>query len=259
LSELHQDESEAWPLTPIQSVFFGDNPHGINHYTLSFIVKLERQTTDQKLAAALLQLTTCHIVLRSRFRKNANSGRWEQFVVESGPSSFLFSTHTFVNREEMQIVVKERQAAIDLVHGPVFSVDVFRGVNEPHTLLMNAHHVVMDLVSWRIVWFELNQFLSGTASLLPLRLSFPAWCQLQQEEAKMLGLVDVLPFEVCPPNFEYWGITPGENLYCDVVEHLSTIGPEATALLLGKGNDCLRTETLDILVGALMYSFGQVF
>jgi non-ribosomal peptide synthase protein (TIGR01720 family) len=252
-------EGEAWPLAPIQQIFFDNNPQGINHYTLSYILKLARRTTQQELLAALLAVTSRHDMLRARFRKRADQSAWEQYIAPTGPESFLLKQHDFKDGLTMQHVVDERQAGMDLVNGPVFAIDVFNSPNEEQTLLMSAHHVMMDLVSWRVVWHELTQYLSGVTRLAPLELSFQAWSRLQREEAEELNPAAVLPFEITPANFAYWDVSPGELIFKDSVLNLSFVDAEATALLLGASNDCLRTEVLDILVGTLVFCFAQVF
>jgi amino acid adenylation domain-containing protein/non-ribosomal peptide synthase protein (TIGR01720 family) len=251
-------EGKSWPLTPIQQIFFNNNPQGVNHYTLSYIVKLEKHATRQALLEALLALTTRHGMLRARFHKVGSS--WEQYLAPAGPSSFLLEEHDFVKQSVMQGIVDNRQAELDLVKGPVFAVDVFNSANEAQTLLMSAHHAIMDLVSWRIVWHELSQYLSGTASLPRLTLSFQTWSRLQREEAETVtDPAAVLPFTVTPPNIDYWDVTPRDLFFRDSELHLSVVGAEETSLLLGASNDCFRTEILDILLGTLVYCFTRAF
>lgn len=259
LESTQTDESKSWSLTPIQQIFFDNNPQGVNHYTLSFIVKLVRQTTHQELLEALLTLTTRHSMLRARFRKHTEESTWEQYIAPAGPNSFLLKEHDFIDRSSTELVVQERQTGLDLVSGPVFAVDVFNSPDGAQTLLMSAHHVVMDLVSWRIIWHELSQYLSGATHLPPLELSFQAWCRLQREEGEKLCPTTVLPFDITPANFDYWGVKPGEVFFRDAELNLSVVDAEATALLLGASNDSFRTEILDILVGTLIFSFAQAF
>ncbi|OQE26099.1 hypothetical protein PENFLA_c007G00417 [Penicillium flavigenum] len=254
-----EKEGIAWTLTPIQQIFFDNNPQGMNHYTLSYIVKLMRPTKDQELLAALLAITTRHSSLRARFRKRTDESTWEQYVAPAGSNSFLFKSHNFVDGPTMQLVVDERQAGMDLVNGPTFAVDVFNSSNEPQTLLMSAHHAVMDLVSWRIVWHELSQYLSGATSLPPIELSFQKWCEMQCEEGEKLDPAKVLPFTITPANFEYWGVAPGELFFRESTSHVSIVDAKTTALLLGASNDSFRSEILDILIGALVFCFSQVF
>ncbi|KAI1110457.1 acetyl-CoA synthetase-like protein [Nemania sp. NC0429] len=251
------DNDEAWPLTPIQQILFDNNPQGINHYTLSYIVKLARHCDNDQLRDALLVITHRHAMLRARFRKRGST--WEQYLAPAGPSSFSLQQHEFVDRVAMQLVVDERQASLDLVNGPVFAIDVFNSTGEPQTLLMSAHHAIMDLVSWRVIWHEMDQYLSGTTTLMPLSLSFKAWCHLQREEGRKFDPATVLPFEITPANFEYWGVSPGDIYFKDSILNVSVVDAKATTLLLGASNDSFHTEVLDILVGTLIYCFAQVF
>ncbi|KAI9647878.1 hypothetical protein NHQ30_004266 [Ciborinia camelliae] len=259
LDNLQVDEGEPWPLTPIQKMFFDNNPKGMNHYTLSFIVKLTRHTTYEELLAALLVITNRHSMLRARFSRRDDGSSWEQYIAMSGPSSFLFEEHDFVDKPTMQAIVNERQGRLDLVNGPVFAVDLFNSTGETQTLLMSAHHIIMDLVSWRIIWHELTQILTGEMDLPPAAISFRTWSRLQREESETLDPDIVLPFQITPANFKYWEVSPEDMLFKDSKLDISIVGSEATELLLGASNECFRTEILDILVGTLIFCFNQSF
>ncbi|KAI0100223.1 acetyl-CoA synthetase-like protein [Nemania sp. FL0031] len=251
-------EDKPFPLTPIQTLFFDNNVEGINHYTLSYIVKLVRYTTISELSNALLAITHRHPMLRARFKRTEPSG-WEQFVAPPGPGSFHFEHHVFQDSEAMQLVVDKRQSSMDIVNGPVFAVDLFDSIGEAQTVLMSAHHLTMDLVSWRILWHELSQYLLGSVRLLPIEISFQAWSHLQHEEGKKFQPQEVLPFQTAPPNFKYWDITPDQLYFRDSMLSITKVDIETTSLLLGESNDCFRTEIQDILLGALCFSFSQVF
>ncbi|KAF3900220.1 hypothetical protein GY631_0170 [Trichophyton interdigitale] len=257
--DLESREGDMFQLSPIQQLFFDNNPTGVNHYTLSYIVKLTRQTTREELSAALLMVVGRHGMLRARFRKSVDGLGWEQIIAPLDPSSFLLQHHSFVDSESMQCVVDERQAFMDIVNGPVFAVDVFSSLNEDQTILMSAHHLVMDLVSWRVIWHELSQFLSGITSLTLPQLSFQTWCRLQSEEGSSLVPSTTLPFEIPAANFEYWDVAPDNIFFGDSYFHFSAVDMDSTSLLLGGSNDCLRTEILDILIGTLVFCFTQTF
>ena len=253
------DEGKSWPLSPIQQIFFDNNPEGMNHYTLSFIVKLTRRTTYNELLAALATITDRHSMLRARFRRQQDGPSWEQYVATSGSESFLVKEHDFIDGSTMQMVVDDRQASLDLVDGPVFAVDLFNSVDAPQTMLTSAHHVIMDLVSWRVIWHELSQLLTGGKELPPVAMSFQTWSLLQRKEAANLDPDTVLPFQITPADFKYWEVSPRDLLFKDSSLDISTVGPEATELLLGASNECFRTEIMDILVGTLISCFSQSF
>jgi non-ribosomal peptide synthase protein (TIGR01720 family) len=259
INHVKADEDKPFPLTPIQQVFFDNNPEGMNHYTLSYIVKLVRHTTIDELSAALLAIIERHSMLRARFRKRTEALGWEQFVAPPGPESFHLQHHVFQDRATMQLVVDERQASLDLINGPVFGVDVFDSVGEAQTLLMSAHHIVMDLVSWRILWHELSQYLSGRLQFQPLEISFQTWSHLQCEEGEKLQPQEVLPFQITSANLKYWDVTPEQLYFRDSLLNITKVDIEATSLLLGDSNDCFRTEIQDILLGTLIFCFSQIF
>lgn len=258
LEALRVDEDKAWPLNPIQQIFFDNNPRGMNHYTLSFVVKLTRETTREELLAALLTITERHHMLRARFRRSMD-GRWEQYIAGAGPDSFLVEEHPFLGHSALQAMVDDRQDTLDLLNGPVFAADLFSSAGEAQTLLMSAHHVVMDLVSWRVVWHELSQLLVGETDLPPVVATFQAWSRLQREEAETLDPGAVLPFAITPANFEYWEVSPADMLFKESILHFSVIENRATELLLGESNEAFRTDILDILVGTLVFCFHQSF
>ncbi|KAI1848981.1 hypothetical protein JX265_013724 [Neoarthrinium moseri] len=58
---------------------------------------------------------------------------------------------------------------------------------------------------------------------------------------------------------KYWGITPQDNLAADHKLLLERLDPKATSLLLGRSNEAFRSETSDILVAILDYTFRATF
>ena len=45
---------------------------------------------------------------------------------------------------------------MEIVDDPVFAVEGFRYSDEPQTILLVAHHLVMDVICWRVIWHELG-------------------------------------------------------------------------------------------------------
>jgi hypothetical protein len=58
---------------------------------------------------------------------------------------------------------------------------------------------------------------------------------------------------------DYWDLGTEDNRFSDNDTHEHTLDAESTALLLGPSNDSLHTETLDIRIGATIYSFRKAF
>jgi non-ribosomal peptide synthase protein (TIGR01720 family) len=157
-------------------------------------------------------------------------------------------------------VADSRQQSLDIVNGPLFTVDLFSIDGEDQAVLLTAHHLIVDLVSWRIIWHDIEQHLQVEQLPSHSSLSFQSWSELQAQASYSLQLSDVLPFPAVPPtNFSFWGIQCSENDFRDCQVYSSLLSEVDTTLLLGDSNECFRTEPVDLILGALIHSFGQVF
>lgn len=67
----------------------------MNHYTLSYTVKLVRRTTNQEYLAALLAITTRYSVLCARFRKRIDKLTWKQYIAPAGFNCFVLESDDF--------------------------------------------------------------------------------------------------------------------------------------------------------------------
>ncbi|KAF1362226.1 hypothetical protein EJ07DRAFT_108785 [Lizonia empirigonia] len=198
-------------------------------------------------------------MLRSRFHQHSNTGTWEQLVVPAETNAFSVEEHVYHDEQSFQDTVQSRQAVLNLQHGPLFVADLFSKEGEEQSLLLSAHHIIIDLVSWRIIWHDISKSLGTGGRMTPPAVSFQTWCRVQEEEGRTLVPDQVLPYNVEAAQMEYWGLETGDNRFSDSDTHEHILDAKSTALLLGSSNDSLRTETLDILIGAMAYSFRKVF
>ncbi|CAJ2505645.1 Uu.00g130390.m01.CDS01 [Anthostomella pinea] len=259
----HEEDAEglAWPLSPMQQLFFDAHPNGLNHYTQSFLLRVTRPTIMEALRTALAAVVQRHSMLRVRFRRREDSLAWEQKVVASDHSAFTLDEHPYHSGGNLQRIVQARQTSLDIQKGPVFAADLFNGQDEDQSLLLSAHHIIIDLVSWRVIWHDISRFLEEADSprLPPAPLSYQTWCRLQRNEGHTLEPGKVLPHTVEAAQLDFWGLEAGDNRFADSDIYESTLDAESTALLLGRSNESMRTETLDVLVGALVHSFREAF
>lgn len=252
------EEKTAWMLSPIQQMFFDIYPEGQNHFNQSFLLKLTRPVSGVKLKETLHGVVIRHSMLRARFRQN-EMGQWEQFLAKNTPQVFAFTEHTLRQESTLYGIIKERQNSLDILYGPVFAADLFSISGEDQVLFLVAHHLVIDLVSWRILFHEIEQTLgTGNTSHL-MTLPFQTWSKLQYKNSQSLNPTRVLPFQTIASQFEYWNISSGQNRYSEAEYHKKSLDAHTTSLLLGCGNDSFRTEPTDILVATLIHSFRQAF
>ncbi|RCI07694.1 hypothetical protein L249_5676 [Ophiocordyceps polyrhachis-furcata BCC 54312] len=270
LTELEREEEEdpaaEFDLSPMQQSFFRDYPDGLNHFNQSFLLDLGQDVTTQQLMNAMKALVSRHAMLRARFLRDPGSGVWRQRIEDEGPDSFAFAEHTVENRDEVGRIGQKRQGDLDICDGPVFACDLFHvpdggggGEGGGQVVLLSAHHLVIDLVSWRILWNDVEEYVKLGELQLQKTLSFRSWCAAQAKVGSSLSPLSVLPYPIPEPELDFWDLPLEENTFgdCDTLD--VGLDPDVSKLLFGKSNESLRTEALDLILGALSYSFHQTF
>ncbi|MGD2090925.1 MAG: amino acid adenylation domain-containing protein [Candidatus Aminicenantes bacterium] len=248
------------PLTPIQHWFFN---HGFNtpgHFNQAVMFYCKEGFEPAAVEAVLLKLQEHHDALRMVFKEE--NGKMIQVNCDL---DYPFSLPVFDYRNQADAAaalaakVNEIQADIDLNTGPLMKPALFH-LEDGDRLLLVIHHLVIDGVSWRIIFEDLGylyqQYQKGEALTLPLKTdSFKTWAE------KLYQYANTKEFLKEKSYWERWGRTaaPGlkmdfqeEDNYVKDVDQLSFSLDEAeTALLLEKVNEAFGTEINDILLTAL--------
>ena len=249
-------------VSPIQKMYFALPDQGQGHFNQSFFLRITRKVREEDLHAAIQSLVNFHSMLRARFSNSRADGAWQQRITRDIASSYRFQSHTLGAKEEVIPLIAQSQNSLDAVNGPVFAVDLFSMASGDQLVFMVGHHLVIDLVSWRIILEDLEELLTNPQSSAQVisPLPFQRWCQLQVEHCKTLSFTEVLPNQDVPMgNAEYWGMADRPNVYGDVISEGFELDETTTYKLLSKGHKALRTETVDLLLSALIHSFTQAF
>lgn len=225
----------------------------------SFFLRLTRNVALQDLSSAIKAVVGQHSMLRARFGRE--DGRWTQRILKDTENSYRFSNYALKNSEEVVPIIAATQSSLDIQHGPVFAADFFEVDGNGQLLFLVAHHVIIDLVSWRVIMRDLEEILTTGELVVEKSFPFQKWLSLQAEYAKEhLIPSKVLPFDVPPPDYEYWGMAGKPNTLRDTLEERITLDEKATSVLLGSAcHTALRTEPIDVLLSALIHSFGRTF
>lgn len=245
-------------LSPIQNMMFKLQPDGVNHHNQGFLVRLMKPIAPGTLIACIDRIVEAHPMLRARYERR--DGEWVQYITDEIRKSYSYAGHTISSLDDIEPIVQERQRVFEVSGGPIFSADVFEG-QEKQILLLNAHHLVIDLVSWRVILQDLEDLLKqGDSIKLTQGLSFQTWAKLQYENSKSARIEDILPFTP-PPKLnlrEYWGLDV-KNIWRDNAETSFRLSPQMTELFLRDANEPFDTAPMDILLTALSSSFLETF
>ncbi|MGW0927659.1 non-ribosomal peptide synthase/polyketide synthase [Streptomyces sp. NPDC002644] len=164
------------PLTPIQEWFLTTPRAAHHHFNQSLLLELGGAPDPKALETALAALLTHHDALRMRFTRDADG--WHQFnPPPADPPEDLLVQHdlTGLTAAEadtaMERAADALHAGFDLERGPLLRAALFTGAEDrPAFLLLVAHHLVVDAVSWRILRDDLETAWRQAAAGEPVTL-----------------------------------------------------------------------------------------
>ncbi|QKV91249.1 non-ribosomal peptide synthase/polyketide synthase [Streptomyces sp. NA02950] len=252
------------PLTPIQHGYLkGRRPDGAHHFTMTHRLRLTEDLDVAALRRAVRALVAHHPALRTRF--TVSGGQWRQEVLPAAPAG-IFERYDLagLGEEARAEVVREAtvraQTGLDIAEGVVVRVLLFTsGHRQPPELLLTAHHLVVDGVSWRILLGDLEtayrQAAEGrTPELPPVGTGCAQWAARLAEHVRSGGFDGELA---------YWtrtARTPAATLPVDregvnTQESAATVtavlGRAGTGALLRDVPGVYRTRINDVLLSAL--------
>ena len=174
------------PLLPIQRDFFTQAQPEPHHYNQAVMVIVDSEAQPELLAQALQALVRHHDGLRSRFFCEA--GIWQQ-VIQS-PDAVTVSlddldlSHLPADAQAAALATAadDWQTSLHLSVGPLLRAVRVRLGERGDRLLLIAHHLIVDGVSWRILLADLTtayrQLASGSEVQLPPKThSIQSWAQ----------------------------------------------------------------------------------
>lgn len=174
------------PLTPIQHWFFEQRFVAQHHWNMAMLLEVQPNVCDSHLRESVRHLLAHHDMLRVRFKKTESAPGWRQRIPSfDGDVPFEAFDLSFRTKQEQDSIIREKstewQASLDLQNGPLVRFAYFHcGAEQPARLLIIAHHLMIDGVSWRIILEDLQMGCEQLAKkqeiqLAPKSTSFQDW------------------------------------------------------------------------------------
>ena len=257
------------PFTPIQQWFLGQDLPEPHHFNQAVLLEVREPLDAERVRRAVRHLAVHHDALRLRYRRE--DGKWRQDGVGPGEESTGFEQVDLSGVAEgeravaVQQVAARVQAGLDLMSGPLLRAVLFVAGGRSERLLMVAHHLVVDGVSWRILLEDLltgyEQLGRGLTPELPAKTTaFKQWA----EQLSVYARSDALAEEV-----GYWRDVLGRPVVALPVDHAGgadTVAAAATVevaltaaetqALVQEVPAAYRTQMNDVLLAALGQAVG---
>ncbi|MFF2845984.1 amino acid adenylation domain-containing protein [Streptomyces sp. NPDC058001] len=188
----------AVELTPVQRWFFAQGLVRAEHFNQSLVVEVDAGLGSGSVSGlwegVVGRLLEQHDGLRARFLRGPD-GEWQSELTgmpETLPWKVCDLSLVPPGEREARLleVAEATQRSLSLSEGPLFRAVLFTGLGgSKDRLLLVAHHLVVDVVSWRILLEDLGtlteQASQGRDLVLPAKSSsWQQWAARLEEEAQ---------------------------------------------------------------------------
>lgn len=257
------------PLTPAQHWFFEQNIPERHHWNQALLFESREKLDAGLVKEAVQHLFTHHDALRLRFRREESG--WSQYnapVIEDAPL-FCFDFSGMEQSARSAAIEKaaaKLQASFNLSEAPLACVALFKlGDDKSDRLLIVAHHLVVDVVSWRILledFHNVYQQLSRNenVSLPPKTTSFKYWSQQLTQYAQSNELREELAYWLDPSRagisslpLDQHGLNTKESARSVTV----ALSVEETQALLQKAPQAFNTQINEVLLTAVAQAWAR--
>ncbi|GKZ27726.1 nonribosomal peptide synthase, partial [Aspergillus brasiliensis] len=258
----HDADNEIleFDISPIQTLYFDADPDGSACYYQSIYLALRRPVASEIISPALRSLIQRHSMLRSRFQ--CIEGAWVQSISDDVQASFSLATVHNPSDDHIRDIIAERLKTINISSGPLVTALLFDDLpDRRQRFFLAAHHLVIDHVSWRVILGELEEAISGHITIGPEPFPYPKWSQSLRRFSmeNFRNTRKTLPFDVPPIDLSFWGVTGDKNSHGQIQQQGFTLDEAMTECLLTRSQDLLRSEPIEVMLGAALHAFVRVF
>src|SRR5581483_1490829 len=262
------------PLTPIQRWFFAQPLQHPDHFNQALLLCMPAAVSSRGLQQAMQAVCAQHDVFTLRFEQGATG--WQQRADPQRlgepwlAEPLLVVDLSQLAPQEQSCCITELargwQGSLHLQHGPLLRLIRFGcGPQQADRLLLLAHHLLVDGVSWRIVLDELHLGLNQQAQGQPLHL--PTASTSFQHWARHLATTGLA---VSRAHADFWlaqarqGVAPlprdlprGSNLRRDGQVCTLTLSALETEALLRQTPRAYGTRIDEVLLAALLCTLSR--
>lgn len=245
-------------VTPIQQWYFEQdfvNPH---HWNLPALIQFETPHEASVVSKALAALLTHHDALRLIYRRK--DGKWVQRFDETLSTVSLDVFDAFPTGEEaLYEVCEQLQRQLNITEGPVLKAALFNFEDSRQALFIAVHHLVVDGVSWRILFEDIMNGIAtlerGEEIVLPKKTnSFKQWTTTLSQYANT---------EVALQEYDYWMKVDQHVTQPTALKSVATNTEEQATILtaqldsvyteklMKEAHNAFHTEINDLLLTAL--------
>jgi amino acid adenylation domain-containing protein/non-ribosomal peptide synthase protein (TIGR01720 family) len=256
------------PLTPIQVRFFQMSKIDPHHYNQAVMLDAKEGVDEKAIETIFGKILQHHDGLRMNYREENGTIIQTCHGIEYPPSLQVFDLRNQDNwRETLLEKANQIQASIDLENGPIMKLGLFH-LDDGDRLLIVIHHLVVDGVSWRLLFEDidtlLQQYKKGEKLQLPQKSnSFKLWAEKLSQYADSEELLNEKTYwsqlvSSAVPRVKKDFDEESNNLE-DEVSLSFSLSEQETSLALGKANRAFGTQIGDLLLIGIGLAINKIY
>jgi amino acid adenylation domain-containing protein/non-ribosomal peptide synthase protein (TIGR01720 family) len=256
-------------LTGIQQKFFSGGIINKHQYNQSVMLNFPNRITEEEIRLIFSNIQDHHDALRMVYHLDG-----EQVIQNYQEPGQIVSVRyndlrgTRSTQQELLSLCNELQSGIDVEHGPLVKLGLF-DMDGGSRLLIVIHHLVIDGISWRILFEDIetlySQMTKGQPLTLPMKTdSFKLWSEkLRTDYIVNKRYTTAVEYWVGLPGLDLVDITrdksSGTNTFGDTVYSEFFLEKRLTDKLLGDVHRTFNTQINDILLAGFLMSVNKHF
>ncbi|MDR5873395.1 non-ribosomal peptide synthetase [Vreelandella gomseomensis] len=259
------DKVAPFALLPTQRWFFEQNFAEPHHWNQSLMLEAASGVDATLLRRAIEAVVDHHGALRLHFERIDD--RWQQAYGKLADDLFEhldLSDHADPTQAITQ-AADAAQRSLSLAR-PFRAIWMALGGEHGGRLLLVAHHLVVDGVSWRVILDDLQAAYTQLSAakaldLPPATTSLDEWARTLADYATSEALAEQRPYweslvNEPEPSLPAQNLQ-GSNTVADTASLAGSLSTEATTQLLGPVHKAYRTQVDDLLLTALSSALCQ--
>lgn len=253
--------------TPIVAWFFHQKLKNPNHWNQSVLLNLAPQVNSATLNKILDTLIRHHDSLRINFNGAAGQLYYNPIFLTRSGSVTVFDVAQYSPAEQdekIRTLGTELKSGLNLENGPLFKAALFECGSRGRKLLLTAHHLIIDGVSWRIILDDLANLINQSSrdqalTLPPKTVSYQKWAAgLVEYSRRQAQMVRTYWETVVNDDFQFpVDHNQGEELQesCATLREILTAAE--TEALLTTANLAYHTTSHELLMIALALTVSE--
>jgi len=249
------------PLTPVQQWFFRREWRNRNRFNQAIRVRVKSPVNVDRMARAVADCFARHDALRMRFRYE--NDQWIQQACSHEEHS-VFARFEVADPTAAARICDQMQSSLDIEAGPMARFALLETTPEHRELLIVAHHLIIDAVSWRVLLADLERALNGADICAMPAPSFSAWADWWVRQARAAWIDEERQYWQSPP----WSrVRPlpcdddsgrGRNIIANACHFDIDWNSEVTTQLLQAGGSGDPHFAADALLAASAFAICEV-